>query len=126
MARTESTPERPPLWLAYPAEVANVSLGEKIWSQDEFAYHAQIDGRQVSRYENNRVMPSLEVVVKMAKVLGVRIEQMLEGEIPETRRAGPVGKVQKIFEQVSTLPRRQQDRVIETVSALVTQYKRGA
>jgi hypothetical protein len=34
--------------------------------------------------------------------------------------------VQKVFEQVSALPRKQQERIVETVSALVAQYKRGA
>jgi len=34
--------------------------------------------------------------------------------------------VQKLFEEVSTLPRKQQDRIAETVSALVAQCKRGA
>ena len=62
-----------------------MSLGKKIkelrkekgWSQDEFAYHAQIDGRQVSRYENDRVMPSVEVVIKMAKAFNVSLDYLL-------------------------------------------------
>ena len=70
MAPTKRPIHPPPLWLAYTAEVATVSLGEKLkqlrkekgWSQDELAFHAQIDGRQVSRYENDRVMPSVEVI----------------------------------------------------------------
>ena len=56
-------------------EVYAMSLGKKIkllrqeknWSQDELAFHAQIDGRQISRYENNKVTPSVELVVKLAK-----------------------------------------------------------
>ncbi len=50
---------------------------EKGWSQDEFAYHAQIDGRQVSRYENDRVMPSVEVIIKIAKAYNVSIDYLL-------------------------------------------------
>lgn len=50
---------------------------EKGWSQDEFAFHAQIDGRQVSRYENDRVMPSVEVVIKMAKAFNVSLDFLL-------------------------------------------------
>lgn len=55
---------------------------EKGWSQDEFAYNAQIDGRQVSRYENERVMPSIEVVVKMAKAYNVSIDYLLLDGVP--------------------------------------------
>jgi hypothetical protein len=35
-------------------------------------------------------------------------------------------KVRNLFEEVSELPRRQQDKVVEFVSALVEQYKRKA
>jgi transcriptional regulator with XRE-family HTH domain len=66
-----------------------VSLGQKLkqlrqeknWSQDEFAYHAQIDGRQVSRYENDRVMPSVDVVIKMAKAFNVSLDYLLLDDI---------------------------------------------
>jgi transcriptional regulator with XRE-family HTH domain len=44
---------------------------EKRWSQDDLADHAGIDGRQISRYENDRVVPSVEVVVKIAKAYDV-------------------------------------------------------
>ena len=60
-----------------------MSLGEKLkqlrkeksWSQDEFAQQGQIDGRQVSRYENDRVVPSLEVIVKIAKAFDVYLSR---------------------------------------------------
>ena len=32
------------------------------------------------------------------------------------------GKVHKVFEEVSKLPRRQQEKIVEVVSALVSQY----
>jgi transcriptional regulator with XRE-family HTH domain len=88
--RTENDSKARPLWVAWPEEVADVSLGKKLkqlrkekgWSQDEFAYNAQIDGRQVSRYENERVMPSIEVVVKMAKAYNVSIDYLLLDGVP--------------------------------------------
>lgn len=90
MERTDSLPSSPPLWLDCPAEGADVSLGEKLkhlrrekgWSQDELAYHAQIDGRQVSRYENDRVTPSIEVVIKMAKAYNVSLDYLLLDDAP--------------------------------------------
>ena len=87
---TESASKPRPLWLAWPEEGADVSLGKKLkqlrkekgWSQDEFAHHAQIDGRQVSRYENERVMPSIDVVIKMAKAYNVSIDYLLLDNMP--------------------------------------------
>ncbi len=67
-----------------------MSLGQKLkelrkekgWSQDEFAHAAEIDGRQVSRYENDRVMPSIEVVIRMAKAYNVSIDFLLLEDVP--------------------------------------------
>lgn len=90
MERTEHTPGTTPLWLACPEEVTDVSLGEKLktlrrergWSQDEFAFQAEVDGRQVSRYENGRVMPSVEVVIKMARAYDVSLDFLLLEDVP--------------------------------------------
>ena len=41
---------------------------------------------------------------------------------PEPKR-GPVGRMQKVFADVSQLPRRQQDKIIELVEALVEQHR---
>lgn len=55
---------------------------EKGWSQDELAFHANIDGRQVSRYENDRVTPSIEVAVKIAKAFDVSLDYLLLDNSP--------------------------------------------
>jgi len=94
-------------------------------SQTELAQLVGEPQQNIAFWEQSEKPPRSDVLPKLAKVLGVRVEQILEGELT-TRRAGPVGKVQKLFEEVSTLPRKQQDRIAETVSALVAQYKRGA
>jgi hypothetical protein len=48
------------------------------------------------------------------------------GRRPEAgmeRKAGPVGKVRKIFEEVSQLPRQQQEKIVEFVSVFLRQYQ---
>ncbi len=85
-----------------------MSLGRKIkelrkernWSQDEFAEHADIDGRQVSRYENNRVIPSVEVTVKMAKAFNVSLDYLLIEDAPMRPLAPRSGK---LVERLTTL-----------------------
>lgn len=101
MERTDSPPSSAPLWLACPQEVADVSLGETLetlrrekgWSQDEFAFHAQIDGRQVSRFENDRVIPSVEVVIKMAKAYNVSLDYLLIDDAPRRPLEVPVSRL---------------------------------
>jgi len=58
---------------------------DKNCSQDELAYHAQIDGRQISCYENDKVTPSVEVVIKLATAIDVSIDHLL---FLRTRRNG--------------------------------------
>ena len=85
------------LWLRCPHRGIAVSLGarikelrkEKNWSQDEFAASAQIDGRQVSRYENDRVVPSIEVIVKIARAFDVSIEFLLIEDAPRRPLTAP-------------------------------------
>ena len=78
-----------------------MSLGEKLkqlrkeknWFQDELAVHAQIDGRQVSRYENDRVMPSIDVIIKIAKAYNVSIDYLLIDEAPRRSFDKPKGRL---------------------------------
>jgi len=42
-----------------------------------------------------------------------------------SRKAGPTGKVQKVFEEVSALPHRQREKIIEFVTAYVRQYQQS-
>jgi hypothetical protein len=41
------------------------------------------------------------------------------------KKGGPTGKLKKIFEDASGLPRRQQERIAEFVSAFINQYKQS-
>jgi hypothetical protein len=72
--------------------------------------------------------PRSDLLPKLAKALSVNVEQLLVGSEKSrsvtTRQ--PVGEVQRAFEEVRKLPRRQQRKILETVYALVEQYKRKA
>ena len=72
---------------------------EKGWSQDELAHHAQIDGRQISRYENDRVVPSVEVIIKVAQAFDVSIDFLLLDKATRRTLNAPQSKlVQRILE----------------------------
>jgi len=98
------------------AGLSQADLAELVGeSQQTIAYWEQIERP-----------PRSDVLSKMAKALGVDVETIL-GETKAPRRlAGPVGKMRRVFEEVSKLPRRQQEQVVHFVSALIDQYKREA
>jgi len=60
----------------------------------------------------------------MAHVLGVSVQQLVHGNAVPAKRSGPVGRLQRLFEDVSRLPRRKQDQIIQVVSALLDQHKK--
>lgn len=75
----------------------------------------------ISFWERTGKTPRSEVLVDMAKVLGVSVEQLL-GETPARKSPGnQPGKLGRTFEAVAKLPRRQQQKIIEVVEALVAQ-----
>jgi transcriptional regulator with XRE-family HTH domain len=125
-------PSKPsPLWVAYPEEVADVSLGEKLkllrkekgWSQDELAYHAQIDGRQVSRYENDRVMPSIEVILKIAKAYEMSLDYLLLDDAPRRALRAPSGKLAERVFALGTLSEEDERSIVNLLDALAARQQ---
>jgi len=62
------------------------------------------------------------LILKVAEILNVSADELL-GKETNKPKARPTGKVQQVFEEVSNLPRRQQDKVVEFVSAFVRQQQ---
>jgi transcriptional regulator with XRE-family HTH domain len=57
-----------------------------------------------------------------AKILNVSVDHLF-GIDPPKPSGGPVGKVRQTFEEVSRLPRRQQQHILKVVTALLAQAK---
>jgi len=92
-------------------------------SQYELAHLIGEPQSNVAFWERSDKPPRSDALPKIANVLGARIEDLLivdDGVLQ--KKNGPTGRVRKIFEEVSMLPRRQQEKVIEFVSAFVKQY----
>ncbi len=85
-------------------------------SQTNIAYWERIDRP-----------PRSDVLPKLADALGVGVQDLLKLDaLPAKRRSGPVGRVRQAFEEVPRLPRREQNKVVEFVFALVKNYSSKA
>ena len=68
----------------------DMPIGERIkelrkehgWSQGELAEHVGGDARQISRYENGRITPSLDAVARIAEVLNVSLDYLVIENAP--------------------------------------------
>jgi transcriptional regulator with XRE-family HTH domain len=83
----------------------------------------------IAYWELSEKPPRSDVLPKLAEALGVEIADLLSvngGRVMAARRGGkPPGKLRKVFEDVSKLPRRQQEKIIEFVTAIVRQYEQS-
>ncbi len=61
---------------------------------------------------------------QLARALKVSADELLGLENP--RKTGPSGKVRRVFEAVTHLPRRQQQRIVEVVEDMLTAQKAKA
>jgi transcriptional regulator with XRE-family HTH domain len=97
-------------------------------SQTELAERMRTTQKMVDYYERRAANPALEVIQRAAAALGVAPAELIGDDgAPRTtsRKAGPTGKVQKVFEDVAKLPRRQQEKIVQVVAALVSQYEQA-
>jgi transcriptional regulator with XRE-family HTH domain len=97
-------------------------------TQTELADAIGVPQTTIANWEWSESPPRSEVLPRLAKVLGVRVEDVLasgKSNVPPALsfRPGPVGEVQRAFDEVRKLPRNQQRKILDTVFALVDRYR---
>ena len=93
------------------------------YSQRELAKELNISPRMVAYYEAQTERPPAHLLVKLAKILSVTTDELLGLKEVKTKSYAPRGKVGRVFETVTKLPKKQQEKVVEFVSAFVNQYR---
>ncbi len=92
-------------------------------SQRELAARVGLSQRSLSYWERSPVALRPDQLFKLAEALQVSVEELLgNGQSPGRRGAGPTGRLQKVFEAASRLPRRQQQKIAEFVEAFVSRH----
>lgn len=69
---------------------APVALGERIkllrkeagWSQAELGEKIGVDSQRVSRYENGRIIPSIDAAVRIAEAFNISLDYLLVDTVP--------------------------------------------
>jgi len=83
-------------------------------TQQEFAQELKISRELVGHYERRCANPSIEFIIKAAKVLDVTTDELL-GIAPEKEKRGPTPKAQKIAERLSQIPRNRQAVILNMI-----------
>jgi len=106
-------------------------LGERIkllrkergWSQDELAQKIDSDARQISRYENGKIVPSVEAVIRLAQTLDVSIDYLLLEDVPRRPlKAQDAGFLAR-FQDLGELSTEDKTSLLHVLDALLAKNK---
>jgi transcriptional regulator with XRE-family HTH domain len=90
-------------------------------SQRELARVIEQDSSNVSYWERTGKLPRSEVLLPIAKALGVSVEELLGEQKP--RKPSSKGRLSTVFDRVGQLPRRQQLKVIEMAEGFLALHE---
>ena len=94
-------------------------------SQAQVAQQLGITQTSYADWERHPVALRPDQIEQLTKILKVSAEQ-LYGPAAKPRGGGPVGKARRLFEEVSQLPRNQQQHVLRVVEDLLAAQRMGS
>jgi len=93
-------------------------------SQVELARRMGTSQQTVAYWERKAVSLRSDVIVKLAEILEVSADDILGTAAGKSRTAKPSGKARQLFDAVSRLPRRQQDKIISILEPFVAEHSK--
>lgn len=85
----------------------------------ELARQIGEDHSNIRYWESSGKPPRADLLLPIAKALGTTVEELL-GEARPARSMNPGGKMRRLFEAASRLPRSQQEKIVAVLEAFVT------
>lgn len=114
-----------------PSDRPRPPFGERIYqlreeaglTQAQVAEKLGITHRAYAFWEREPTAIRAEQLALLAELFGVSADFLIGRQPPKQRGTGPTGKMRQTFEAVSRLPRRQQQKIAEVITALVAQHR---
>ncbi len=106
-------------------------LGERIkalrseagLSQAELAEQVGGDGRQISRYENGRITPSLDALARIAQALNISLDHLVFDDIDRRPLHTPNNALDGRLAHIAELPEADQQALLDHLDALLTRTR---
>lgn len=110
-----------------PSQGAHLAALRQAAGFSQSALAAQVGETQqnIAFWEQSDKPPRSDVLPRLARALGVSVEELLgaqaaqEATARKSSSAKAAAKVRRTFEEVSTLPRPQQQRILDVVQAML-------
>lgn len=109
-----------------PSKIERTLLGGRIHffreqrglSQQALAATVGVHQRKIAYWERHAQALPPEQLIAISEALDTSVGELL-GQKEPARRGGPTGKAQRVFEQVSELPRSRQQHILRVVEDLL-------
>ena len=88
----------------------------------ELARQIGEDHSNVRYWESSGKIPRSDVLLPIASALGVSVQELL-GEAAPKRSSAPAGKLGRVVESLSKLPRKQQEKMVEMIETLLAGHQ---
>ena len=116
-----------PMQTGRPSRHPRTSFGERLHtaretaglSQSQVAEKMKVIQSTYSDWERYPIAIRPDQIEKLAEILNVSVDYLFGKETSTSRQNGPVGKLRRVFEEASQLPRNQQSKVAEFVEGFV-------
>ena len=76
-------------------------------------------------WERHPVALRPDQLQQLAAALNVSVESLMNQQATRRRASGPTGKARQLFEAVSKLPRRQQEKVLAVLEPFIREHVNG-
>lgn len=76
---------------------------QKELSQDQLGLLAGVNGRQISKYEHNKVEPNLKTLKKLAEVLEISIDDLIKNDFESNSYDYKDRELMTLFEKIDKL-----------------------
>ena len=115
-----------------PAKTSRSPVGTRIceareaidMTQAALAQAIGVNQQTIAFWEREAPAPKAEYLPLLAETLDVSVDYLLMGsEVKQKKKPGPESKLGKCFSEVSSLPKNQQEKIIDVVDALVLQAR---
>lgn len=93
---------------------------ERSWLQSELGEKIDADSRQISRYENGKITPSLDTLIKIADVFEVSIDYLLKENAPKSPLPTQDLELLKHLNQLQNLTETDRTCLYHIIDALIT------
>ncbi len=92
-------------------------------SQAQLANKLGTSQPAIAYWERSATNLRSDVIAKLSQILGVSADELLGTQPPRQKAVQPLGKARQVFDRVSKLPRRQQQKVIEMAEGFLSLHE---